>query len=274
VIAKRLVLMVGLLLGFVIPAEAADRFITVASTTSTENSGLFPYLLPLFTGETGIEVRVVAQGTGQAIETARRGDADVLFVHHKPSEEKFVAAGDGVARFDVMYNDFVLVGPSADPAGIGHTRDAAAALAKIAAARAPFLSRGDDSGTHLAELALWKAAGIDVKAASGGWYREAGSGMGATLNTGREMQAYVLTDRATWASFKTKGDLVVLVEGDPALFNQYGVILVSPTKHPTVKAADGQAFIDWLLSGKGQAAIAGYRIDGLQLFFPNARPTG
>ncbi|MDR6288418.1 tungstate transport system substrate-binding protein [Inquilinus ginsengisoli] len=273
-IAKRLVLMVGLLLGLVIPAEAADRFITVASTTSTENSGLFPYLLPIFTRETGIEVRVVAQGTGQAIETARRGDADVLFVHHKPSEEKFVAAGDGVARFDVMYNDFVLVGPTADPAGIGHTRDAAAALAKIAAARAPFLSRGDDSGTHLAELALWKAAGIDVKAASGGWYREAGSGMGATLNTGREMQAYVLTDRATWASFKSKGDLVVLVEGDPALFNQYGVILVSPTKHPTVKAADGQAFIDWLLSGKGQAAIAGYRIDGLQLFFPNARPTG
>jgi len=273
-ITRRLVLIAGILLSLATPAGAADRFITVASTTSTENSGLFTYLLPRFIAETGIEVRVVAQGTGQAIETARRGDADVLFVHHKPSEEKFVAEGEGVARFDVMYNDFVLVGPTADPAGIQGMTDAAAAMAKIAAARAPFLSRGDDSGTHLAELALWKGAGIDVKAASGGWYREAGSGMGATLNTGREMQAYVLTDRATWASFKTKGDLAVQVEGDPALFNQYGVILVNPKRHPTVKAADGQAFIDWLLSGKGQTAIAGYRIDGQQLFFPNARPTG
>lgn len=273
-LARRLVLIVGFVFGLQLPVAAADRFITVASTTSTENSGLFTYLLPLFTAETGIEVRVVAQGTGQAIETARRGDADVLFVHHKPSEETFVAEGQGVARFDVMYNDFVLVGPDTDPAGIRGTKDAAAAMAKIAAAQVPFLSRGDDSGTHLAELALWKAAGINVKAASGGWYREAGSGMGATLNTGREMQAYVLTDRATWASFRNKGELAVLVEGDAALFNQYGVILVSPKKHPTVKAADGQAFIDWLISARGQAAIAGYRIDGQQLFFPNARPTG
>jgi tungstate transport system substrate-binding protein len=254
-------------------AAAQERFITVASTTSTENSGLFTYLLPLFTAETGIEVRVVAQGTGQAIETARRGDADVLFVHHRPSEEAFVADGEGVKRFDVMYNDYVVVGPASDPAGIGGSRDTVAAFRTIAEKGAPFLSRGDDSGTHKAEQAIWEKAGVDVAAASGTWYREAGSGMGATLNTGREMQAYVLTDRATWISFKDKGDLAIAVEGDPVLFNQYGVILVDPVRHPSVKAAEGQAFVDWLVSAAGQKAIAGFEIDGQQLFFPNAQPS-
>jgi tungstate transport system substrate-binding protein len=255
-------------------ARAAERFITVASTTSTENSGLFRHLLPLFQQDTGIEVRVVAVGTGQAIELAQRGDADVLFVHHKPSEEKFVAEGFGVARFDVMYNDFVVVGPHTDPAGVKGMTDVAAALAQVAAKQAIFVSRGDNSGTHKLELSLWQAAGVNVSAASGTWYREVGAGMGATLNTASGLGAYSLTDRGTWISFKNRGNLAILIEGDSRLFNQYGVMLVNPKKHPHVKASDGQAFIDWLLSDKGQQAIAAFHIEGEQAFFPNARKTG
>jgi len=250
---------------------AAETFITVASTTSTENSGLFDYLLPKFTDQTGIEVRVVAVGTGQAIKLAENGDADVLFVHHKPSEEKFVSAGYGVARYDVMYNDFVLVGPGSDPVGIEGMEDAAAALAKIAEEKAPFASRGDDSGTHKKELGLWQEAGVDVATASGGWYRETGAGMGATLNTASGMNAYALSDRATWLKFGNKGELEILVEGDPKLFNQYGIILVNPSKHPHVKARAGQEFIDWVLSEEGQSAIGDYQIEGQQGFFPNAK---
>jgi tungstate transport system substrate-binding protein len=248
----------------------AQEFILVQSTTSTQNSGLFDHILPLFQAETGIEVRVVAVGTGQAIKNAENGDGDVLFVHAKAAEEKFVAEGHGVSRADVMYNDFVIVGPANDPAGVAGMNDVTAALAKLAGAEAPFASRGDDSGTHKAELRLWKAAGIDVQAASGGWYRETGSGMGATLNTGTGMGAYILTDRATWIAFGNKGDYQIAVEGDERLFNQYGIILVNPERHPHVKAEAGQAFIDWVLSGDGQAAIAGYLVDGQQLFFPNA----
>ncbi|HMQ92074.1 MAG TPA: extracellular solute-binding protein [Amaricoccus sp.] len=249
-----------------IPGAAAD-FITVASTTSTENSGLFGHILPIFTEKTGIEVHVVAQGTGQALETGRRGDADVVFVHARPAEETFVAEGWGVQRFDVMYNDFVLVGPEEDPAGARAAADAPAALAAVAAAGAPFASRGDDSGTHQAEKALWAAAGVTP---GGEWYHETGSGMGATLNVAAEIPAYSLTDRGTWISFQNRGDLDIVFEGDPALFNPYGVILVNPEKHPTVKAEAGQAFIDWLVSPEGQAAIAEFKIDGQQLFFPDA----
>lgn len=251
-------------------AQAQDEFIVVQSTTSTQNSGLFAHILPLFEEKTGIEVRVVAVGTGQAIRNAMNGDGDVLFVHARLAEEKFVAEGHGVARFDVMYNDFVIVGPPSDPAGVAGMTDVVAALSKIAEAEAPFASRGDDSGTHKAELRLWKEAGIDAQAASGGWYRETGSGMGATLNTGTSMGAYVLTDRATWIAFGNKGDYEIAVEGDPRMFNQYGIILVNPGKHPNVKAQAGQAFVDWVLSPEGQAAIAGYKVDGQQLFFPNA----
>lgn len=251
--------------------SAADRFITVASTTSTENSGLFKYLLPIFQKKTGIEVRVVAVGTGQAIGIGERGDADVLFVHHKPSEEKFVADGYGVKRYDVMYNDFIIVGPKADPANIRGAKSATDALQKIAAAKAVFASRADDSGTHKLELELWKAAGVDPKPASGDWYRETGSGMGATLNTASGLGAYALADRGTWISFNNKGDLEILAEGDLKLFNQYGVILVNPAKFPQVKAADGQIFIDWLISSDGQTVLAGYKIDGQQLFYPNAK---
>jgi tungstate transport system substrate-binding protein len=260
----------------VLPAKAqtpSGRYIIVQSTTSTENSGLFKHLLPLFTAKTGIEVRVVAVGTGQAINNARNGDGDVLFVHDKPSEEKFVAEGGGMRRVDVMYNDFVLVSPAGDPAGIAGLKDIVAAFKKIADAKAPFVSRGDDSGTHKAELRLWKDAGVDAKAASGTWYREAGSGMGATLNTAVGMTAYVFTDRATWSSFKNRGTYKIAVEGDTKLFNQYGVILVNPAKHPAVKKAEGQAFIDWLLSSEGQTAIAAFKINGEQQFFPNAPPT-
>lgn len=257
-----------------LPAFAAERFITVASTTSTENSGLFGSLLPKFQQETGIEVRVVAVGTGQAIKNAERGDADVLFVHHKPSEETFVAQGFGVNRRDVMYNDFIVVGPQDDPAGIKGNADVVAALGQIAAKQAPFVSRGDDSGTHKLELSLWEAAGVDVKRASGSWYREAGSGMGATLNTASGLNGYTISDRGTWSSFKNKGSLVPLVEGDSRLFNQYGVILVNPAKHPHVKAKEAQAFIDWLVSDRGQQAIADFRIGGEQLFFPNAKQGG
>jgi tungstate transport system substrate-binding protein len=250
--------------------HAQDTFIVVQSTTSTQNSGLFDHILPIFQDKTGIEVRVVAVGTGQAIKNAENGDGDVLFVHAKAAEEKFVAEGHGLKRSDVMYNDFILVGPPADPAGIAGTKDITAALTKIAETEAPFASRGDDSGTHKAELKLWKEAGVDAAAASGGWYRETGSGMGATLNTGTAMGAYVLTDRATWISFGNKGDYQIAVEGDDRLFNQYGIILVNPDKHASVKADAGQAFIDWVLSAEGQQAIADYKIDGQQLFFPNA----
>lgn len=256
------------------PVQAQDTFIIVQSTTSTQNSGLFEFMLPKFREKTGIEVRVVAVGTGQAIKNAANGDGDVLFVHAKPAEEKFVADGYGVKRFDVMYNDFVVVGPPADPAGIAGSSDITDALKKIAEAKAPFASRGDDSGTHKAELALWAAAEVDVAAASGGWYRETGSGMGATLNTGTGMGAYVLTDRATWISFGNKGAYRIAVEGDERMFNQYGIILVNKEKLPNVKADLGQQFVDWVISEEGQQVIADYKIDGQQLFFPNARPSG
>ena len=251
-------------------AHAGDKSILVQSTTSTANSGLYDYLLPIFKKETGITVNVVPVGTGQAIKNARNCDGDVLLVHAKPAEEKFVADGYGVKRFDLMYNDFIIVGPPSDPAGIGGMKDATAALKKVAAAKATFASRGDDSGTDKKEKALWKATGIDPKAASGSWYRETGSGMGATLNAGVGMGAYVMTDRATWLSFKNKADFKILVEGDKALFNQYGVMLINPAKCPSVKVDLGQQFIDWLLSKKGQATIAAYQVSGQQLFFPNA----
>jgi tungstate transport system substrate-binding protein len=252
------------------PARAEDRFITVASTTSTMDSGLFGYLLPLFEAKTGIKVKVVAQGTGQALDTGRRGDADVIFVHAKAAELKFLEEGFSTKRLPVMYNDFVIVGPKADPAGIAGTKDVATALKAIAEKKAPFVSRGDKSGTHLAEQALWKVAGLDLAAIRGDWYREVGQGMGAALNTSGAMGAYTLSDRATWIAFKNKGDLAIAVEGDKKLFNQYGVMLVNPAKFPAVKVADGQAFIDWLVSPEGQTAITGYKIDGQQLFFPNA----
>lgn len=253
------------------PLHAQEKFIVVQSTTSTQNSGLFEFMLPKFQEKIGIEVRVVAVGTGQAIKNAANGDGDVLFVHAKPAEEKFVADGDGVKRFDVMYNDFVIVGPPSDPAGVAGSNNVTDALKKIAEAKAPFASRGDDSGTHKAELALWKAAGVDVKAASGGWYRETGSGMGATLNTGTGMGAYIMTDRATWISFGNKGEYKIAVEGDEKMFNQYGIILVNKEKHPNVKADLGQQFVDWVISDEGQKVIADYKIDGQQLFFPNAK---
>jgi tungstate transport system substrate-binding protein len=250
-------------------AAAIAGFITVASTTSTEQSGLFRHLLPLFERKTGIQVRVVALGTGQALDMGRRGDADVVFVHAKSLEEKFVAEGYGVKRFEVMYNDFVLVGPQSDPAKVGGTQDIVAALQRIKAAQAPFASRGDKSGTHFAELQLWTMAGIDIAKDKGPWYRDTGSGMGPTLNMASGMNAYALADRGTWLSFKNRGELVVAVEGDQRLFNQYGVILVNPVKHPHVKKDMGQAFVDWIVSPEGQAAIAAYRIEGEQLFFPN-----
>jgi tungstate transport system substrate-binding protein len=251
-------------------ALAQDRSITVASTTSTEQSGLFGYLLPRFSEASGIQVKVVAVGTGQALDIGRRGDADVVLVHDKPAEEKFLGEGFATRRNDVMYNDFIVVGPRADPAHIAGDKDVADALRKIAAAKAPFISRGDRSGTHEAELRLWKIAGIDVAAAKGDWYREIGQGMGPALNMASSTNAYLLSDRGTWLSFKNKGDLAILTEGDKRLFNQYGVMLVNPAKHPTVKAKDGQAFIDWLISPKGQETIAGYKVGGEQLFFPNA----
>jgi len=252
------------------PASAEDKFIIVQSTTSTQNSGLFDYMLPIFTDKTGIEVRVVAVGTGQAIKNAQNCDGDVLFVHAKPAEEKFVAEGYGVARSDVMYNDFVIVGPAGDPAGVAGSKDVTGSLAKIKEAKAPFASRGDDSGTHKAELRLWQAAGIDPAADSGGWYRETGSGMGATLNTAVGMNAYAMTDRATWIAFGNKGDFKVAVEGDERMFNQYGIILVNQEKCPSVKADLGQTFVDWVLSDEGQKVIADYKQNDQQLFFPNA----
>jgi len=255
------------------PAIAQDRSIVVASTTSTQDSGLFGYLLPIFKAKTNIDVKVIAQGTGQALDTARRGDADVVFVHAKSQEEKFLAEGFGVKRFDVMYNDFVLIGPNSDPAGV-KGKDIAAALRAIQRKAAPFVSRGDRSGTHLAELALWKQADVEAASIKAPWYREIGQGMGAALNTAVAMNAYVLSDRGTWISFKNRGDLEIVVEGDKQLFNQYGVMLVNPQKYPSVKKELGQTFIDWLVSPEGQAAIAGYKIDGQQLFFPNAEKKG
>lgn len=251
-------------------AQARADFITVASTTSTEQSGLFKQLLPAFKADRGIEVRVVALGTGQALDMGRRGDADVVFVHDRAAEEKFVADGFGVKRLEVMVNDFVIVGPKADPAKAAG-KDVLAGLKAIAAARAPFASRADKSGTHAAELRFWSAAGVDLERDKGSWYRETGSGMGPTLNIASGMGAYALTDRGTWLSFRNRGDLVVLLEGDQRLFNPYGVIAVNPAKHPHVKREAGQVFIDWLVSTRGQAAIAAYRINGEQLFFPNAR---
>jgi len=253
-------------------AHAADKYITVASTTSTANSGLFDFLLPKFAAKTGIEVRVVAVGTGKAIKLARNGDADVLFVHHKPSEQKFIADGMGVIRFDVMYNDFVMVGPKSDPAGVKGAKMAADGLKKIAASKSPFASRGDNSGTNKKELELWKGAGIDPTGADNKWYSATGSGMGATLNVASGMNAYSLTDRATWLKFKNKGDLEIVLEGDPVLFNQYGIILVNPKKHPHVKVGLGQTFIDWVIGKEGQGLINEYKILGNQAFFANAQP--
>ncbi|MEQ8249124.1 MAG: substrate-binding domain-containing protein [Alphaproteobacteria bacterium] len=248
--------------------ETAERFIVVQSTTSTQNAGLFDFILPRFTRETGIEVRVVAVGTGQALKNARNGDGDVVLVHSRVAEDTFVAEGWGVRRYDVMYNDFVLVGPQNDPAGIKGKGDAVAALQAIAAAQVPFLSRGDDSGTHQKELFLWAEAGVDVAKASGTWYCETGAGMGATLNTATGMAGYTLTDRGTWIGFGNKGRQAVLVEGDDRLFNPYGVILVNPARHMRVRAADGQRFIDWLIGSHGQQAIADFKVEGQQLFYP------
>jgi tungstate transport system substrate-binding protein len=255
-------------------AVAQDKSIVVASTTSTQDSGLFGHILPMFKAKTGIDVKVVAQGTGQALDTARRGDADVVFVHAKPAEEKFVTEGFGVKRHPVMYNDFILVGPKSDPAGIKGTKDIVAALTAIKAKGADFISRGDKSGTHQAELNLWKVAGIDIAKDKGPWYKEIGQGMGAALNTASASNAYVLADRGTWLSFKNRGDLVIAVEGDKRLFNQYGVMLVNPEKHPSVKKDLGRQFIDWLVSAEGQKAIADYKINGEQLFYPNASDSG
>lgn len=271
-ILRRRFLTLAALAVFALPAsvQAQDRTITVASTTSTEQSGLFSHLLPAFTKATGIGVKVVAVGTGQALDIGRRGDADVVFVHDKAAEERFVQEGYAKGgRQDVMYNDFVVIGPRSDPAKAAGG-DVLEGLKRIAAAKAPFISRGDKSGTHAAELRYWKQAGLDPAAEKPGWYKEIGQGMGPALNTASAQDAYVLSDRGTWLSFKNRGDLAVLVEGDRRLSNQYGVMLVNPERHPSVKEADGQAFIDWLVSPAGQKAIADYKIDGQQLFFPNA----
>ncbi|HMG58775.1 MAG TPA: extracellular solute-binding protein, partial [Burkholderiales bacterium] len=257
---RRLLLSVALLAA--LPALAQEKFIVVASTTSTEQSGLFGHILPVFHKKTGIQVRVVALGTGQALDLARRGDADVVFVHARAAEEKFLAEGHGVRRFEVMYNDFVLIGPRSDPAKVSGGRDILGALKKIKAASAPFVSRGDRSGTHIAELDLWKQAGIDIATEKGSWYRDTGQGMGPALNTAAAMNAYILADRGTWISFKNRGELAITVEGDKRLFNQYGVMLVNPAKHPNVKKDLGQAFVDWVISPEGQKTIAAYKIGG------------
>jgi len=253
-----------------VPAIAQDKSIVVASTTSTEDSGLFEYLLPLFTMKTGITVKVVAQGTGQALDTARRGDADVVFVHAKSAEEKFLAEGQGVKRYPVMYNDFVLIGPKSDPAHIKSMKDVAKAMQTIKDKQAAFISRGDRSGTHIAELKLWKDSRVDIEKVKDPWYRSIGQGMGAALNIASASNAYVLSDRGTWIHFKNKGDLEIVVEGDKRMFNQYGVILVNPQKHPTVKKDLGQQFIDYLISPEGQKDISNYKVNGEQLFYPNA----
>jgi tungstate transport system substrate-binding protein len=269
VIARRGLLAI-VLFAVALLATAQERFITVASTTSTEQSGLFGYLLPIYERQTGVKVRVVALGTGQALDVGRRGDADVVFVHARAAEEKFLAEGQGVKRSPVMYNDFVLIGPKSDPAKVGGGKDILAAFKKIEAAQAPFVSRGDRSGTHMAELELWKVSGIDIDKAKGPWYRDTGQGMGPALNTAASMGAYILADRGTWLAFKNRADLAILVEGDKRLFNQYGVMLVNPEKHPSVKKELGQQFIDWLISPAGQKAIADYKINGEQSFYPNA----
>jgi tungstate transport system substrate-binding protein len=255
-------------------AQAQQRYITVASTTSTEQSGLFGSILPVFEKKTGIQVRVVALGTGQALDLARRGDADVVFVHAKAAEEKFLAEGHGIKRLPVMYNDFVLVGPKSDPARIEGGKDILQTLKRIQAAQAPFVSRGDRSGTHMAELDLWKAAGIAIETVKGSWYRDTGQGMGPALNMAASLNAYLLADRGTWLAFKNRGELAILVEGDKRLYNQYGVMLVNPDRHPSVKKELGQAFVDWIVSPEGQKAIAQYKINGEQLFFPNAGQPG
>ena len=273
-LSRRLLIAIAACAVFAGHAFAQEKSIVVASTTSTQDSGLFGHLLPMFKARTGIDVKVVAQGTGQALDTGRRGDADVLFVHARPQEEKFIADGAGVKRYPVMYNDFILVGPKSDPAGIKNMSDVTEALKAIKAKDAPFISRGDRSGTHAAELELWKAAGIDIGKNKGPWYKEIGQGMGAALNTASASNAYVLADRGTWLSFKNRGDLDILVAGDKRLFNQYGVMLVSPDKHPHVKKELGQAFIDWLVSPEGQKAIADYKVNGEQLFFSNATVPG
>ena len=260
-------------IAFAAPALAQDKSIVVSSTTSTQDSGLFGHILPIFKAKTGIEVKVLSQGTGQALDTGRRGDADVVFVHAKSAEMKFLDEGFSLKRYPVMYNDFVLIGPKSDPAGI-KGKDIVAALKAIKNEGVPFISRGDKSGTHVAELALWKTAGIDIEATKGPWYKSIGQGMGAALNIASANDSYVLADRGTWLSFKNRGDLVIAVEGDKRLFNQYGVMLVNPAKHPTVKAALGQQFIDWLVSTEGQKAIADYKIGGEQLFYPNASDAG
>jgi tungstate transport system substrate-binding protein len=267
-------LSLALAFSIALPTLAQDMFIVVASTTSTEDSGLFKYLLPIFKAKSGIDVRVVAQGTGQALTTARKGDADVVFVHDRVAELKFVDEGFGIDRREVMYNDFVIVGPTADPAKIAGGKDVLDALKKIAASGSPFTSRGDKSGTHAAELRYWKEANIDPQTGKGTRYRETGSGMGPTLNTASAMGAYAFTDRGTWLSFKNRGDLVIVVEGDNKLFNQYGVMLVNPARHPHVKKDLGQTFVDWITSPEGQTAIAGYKIEGQQLFFPNYKKAG
>jgi len=258
------------ILGYSPLANSQEKSIVVSSTTSTEQSGLFGFILPIFKMKTGIDVKVVAVGTGQALDIGRRGDADVVFVHDKPAEEIFVQEGYATKRNEVMYNDFVLVGPKSDPAKVAGGKDIQAAFQKIASTQAPFVSRGDKSGTHAAELRYWKGAGIAVSP-SQTWYKETGSGMGPALNTASAMNGYILADRATWLSFKNRGDLTILVQGDPKLFNQYGVMLVNPAKYPSVKKAEGQAFIDWLISKNGQDVIASYQIGGEQLFFPNAK---
>ena len=273
-LTRRLIIAATASLAFAGHAAAQDKSIVVASTTSTQDSGLFSHILPMFKAKTGIDVKVVAQGTGQALDTARRGDADVVFVHAKPAEEKFLSEGFGVKRYPVMYNDFVLISPKADPAGIKGSKDIVAALGAIKAKGADFISRGDKSGTHQAEINLWKVAGVDIGKDKGPWYKEIGQGMGAALNTASASNAYVLADRGTWLSFKNRGDLVIAVEGDKRLFNQYGVMLVNPEKHANVKKDLGQQFIDWLVSAEGQKAIAEYKINGEQLFYPNANDSG
>ncbi|MCP4335409.1 MAG: extracellular solute-binding protein [Gammaproteobacteria bacterium] len=269
-LARRTILVVLASLLFTGATRADNSSFILQSTTSTANSGLYDYLLPMFRKKSGITVNVVAVGTGQAIRNAKNGDGDVLLVHAKAAEEKFVAGGYGVERFDVMYNDFIFVGPPADPAGVKDAKIAVEGLQKIAAAGALFASRGDNSGTYKKEMALWKSGAIDPKASSGKWYRETGSGMGATLNAAVGMGAYSMTDRGTWISFRNKGDYEIVLQGDPGLFNPYGIILINPNKHPRVKAEAGQAFIDWILSAEGQDAIAAYKLGGKQLFFPNA----
>ncbi len=271
---RRILLIAAAVVAFTAPAFAQEKSIVVASTTSTQDSGLFEYLLPLYKQKTGVTVKVISQGTGQALDTGRRGDADVVFVHARSAEEKFMAEGQGVKRYPVMYNDFVLIGPKSDPAGVKGFRDVGKAFTAIKDKQISFISRGDKSGTHIAELALWKASGIDIEKDKGAWYKAIGQGMGAALNIAGAGGGYVLSDRGTWLNFKNKGDLAILVEGDKRMFNQYGVMLVNPDKHPNVKKELGQQFIDYLVSSEGQNDIANYKINDTPLFYPNANDAG